>query len=151
MKPYLIITAQAIALAAIGSLLPLALYVGCEIFLATILACVFGAIILWVFGNLIKIEIDFQKQMKEIEKDMTNTKTKKQIPDFEPMTDDEKRSVFANDNKLLFAYASDLEAERALADRLADRLLYHAEVDSEYASDDTLAALAAWKEARIEK
>ena len=42
------------------------------------------------------------------------------------------------------------DAERALADRLASRLSYHAEVDGEYAPDTTLAALAAWKKARNE-
>lgn len=44
-----------------------------------------------------------------------------------------------------------LAAERALADRLAECLSYHAEVDGEYAPDTTLAALAAWKEARSEE
>ena len=43
-----------------------------------------------------------------------------------------------------------LYEERALADRLASRLSYHAEVDGEYAPDTTLAALAAWKKARNE-
>lgn len=42
------------------------------------------------------------------------------------------------------------DAERALADRLASHLSYHAEVDGEYAPDTTLAALAAWKKARNE-
>lgn len=42
------------------------------------------------------------------------------------------------------------DTERALADRLASRLSYHAEVDGEYAPDTTLAALAAWKKARNE-
>ena len=42
----------------------------------------------------------------------------------------------------------ELATERALADRLAECLSYHAEVDGEYAPDTTLAALAAWKEAR---
>ncbi len=42
----------------------------------------------------------------------------------------------------------ELQAEHALADRLAECLSYHAEVDGEYAPDTTLAALAAWKEAR---
>ena len=43
-----------------------------------------------------------------------------------------------------------LASERALADRLAECLSYHAEVDGEHAPDTTLAALAAWKEARSE-
>ena len=68
MKPYLIITAEALLVAAIASLMPLALYFNGEIFLAKISAHIFGAIVAWFFIVMMRIEYKFQKNKKEIEK-----------------------------------------------------------------------------------
>ena len=65
MKPYLIITAEALLVAAIVSLIPLALYAGGEIFLAKIFAHVFGAVVAWFFIVMVRIEYKFQHEQRE--------------------------------------------------------------------------------------
>jgi ribosome modulation factor len=65
MKPYLIITAEALLVAAIASLMPLALYAGGLNELAFYSAHVFGAIVAWFFIAMIRIEYKFQHQQRE--------------------------------------------------------------------------------------
>jgi hypothetical protein len=65
MKPYLIITAEALLVAAIASLIPLSFYAYGEIFLAQIFAHVFGAVVAWFFIVMVRIEYKFRHQQRE--------------------------------------------------------------------------------------